>query len=54
MWAMAACAFWGMMRLGEVSVTSRQPFEPAMHLKRMNVVFGRDLNDKVYARLDHP
>jgi hypothetical protein len=53
-WAMASCAYWGMMRFGEVSVQSRADFEGAKHLKRADVVFDRDLNGKRYARLDLP
>jgi hypothetical protein len=53
-WAMATCAFWGMMRFGEVSVTSRNAFSGDKHLKRKDVFFGQDLDNKPYARLDLP
>ena len=53
-WAMASCAYWGMMRFGEVSVQSRASFNGAKHLKRSDVCFDRDLNGKRYARLDLP
>jgi hypothetical protein len=53
-WAMAACAFWGMMRFGEVSVTSRGAFMPSKHLKRRDVRLGHDLNGKYYACLSLP
>ncbi|KIM82073.1 hypothetical protein PILCRDRAFT_8313, partial [Piloderma croceum F 1598] len=53
-WAMATCAFWGMMRFGEVSVTSRDTFIKSKHLKRRDVHLGVDLNNKPYARLDLP
>jgi len=33
-WAMAACAFWGMMRFGEVSFPSRNAFNGKKHLTR--------------------
>ena len=53
-WAMATCAFWGMMRFGEVSVKSRNDFDKAKHVKRRDVVFGFDRDGKQYARLDLP
>jgi hypothetical protein len=53
-WAMALCAFWGMMRFGEVSVTTRNAFDKAKHLTRRDAHFGFDLDRKPYARLDLP
>jgi hypothetical protein len=53
-WVMTSCAFWGMMRFGEVSVWSRASFNGTKHLKRADVLFDRDLNGKCYARLDLP
>jgi hypothetical protein len=53
-WAMASCAFWGMMRFGEVSVSSRAAFNGSKNLKRADVFLGRDLDGKLYARLDLP
>lgn len=53
-WAMAACAFFGMMRFGEVSVASRNSFSGAKHLKRSDAFLGSDLDGKCYARLDLP
>ena len=53
-WAMALCAFWGMMRFGEVSVTSRGAFDKAKHLTRKDAHFGFDLDNKPYAHLDLP
>ncbi|CAA7260556.1 unnamed protein product [Cyclocybe aegerita] len=53
-WAMAACAFWGMMRFGEVSVKSRKDFSGDKHLKRRDAFLGRDLDGRRYARLDLP
>ncbi|CAA7270073.1 unnamed protein product [Cyclocybe aegerita] len=45
-WAMAACAFWGMMRFGEVSVKSRKDFSGDKHLKRRDAFLGRDLDGR--------
>ncbi|KAG2158082.1 uncharacterized protein EDB93DRAFT_1246567 [Suillus bovinus] len=42
-WAMASCAFFGMMRFGKVSVASRAAFDPAKHLTRAHAFFGYDL-----------
>jgi len=53
-WAMAVCAFWGMMRFGEVSVTARNAFSVSKHLTRKDAHFGFDLDGKSYARLDLP
>lgn len=53
-WAIAACAFWGMMRLGEATVRSRAKFSPLLHLTRGHSFFGVDLKGKHYARLDLP
>ena len=48
-WAMALCAFWGMMHFGEVSVTSRSAFSASKHLTRKDAHFGSDLDGKSYA-----
>ena len=53
-WAMASCAFFGMMRFGEVSVPSRNAFSPSKHLTRAHAFFGHDLRNSPYARLDLP
>jgi hypothetical protein len=53
-WAMASCAFFGMMHFGEVSVTSRSTFAPSRHLTRAHAFFGHDLQDSPYACLDLP
>ena len=53
-WAMAACAFWGMMRFGEVSVKSRSDFHPQKHLKRSDATIDFDSDGRRYARLDLP
>lgn len=54
MWAIATCAFWGMMRFGETTVRSRAAFSPMLHIARRHVIFDRDLTGKPYARLDLP
>ena len=33
-WAMAACAFWGMMHFGEVSVIASSAFKGTTHITR--------------------
>jgi len=53
-WAMAACAFFGMMRFGEVSVSARTAFKPDKHITRGMAIFGTDMNGTPYARLDLP
>ncbi|KAG1857311.1 hypothetical protein C8R48DRAFT_775741 [Suillus tomentosus] len=53
-WAMASCAFFGMMCFGEVSVKSRSDFSPTRHLTRHDAFFGTDLLGKAFARLDLP
>lgn len=53
-WAAASCAFWGLMRFGEVSVKSRANFCGDKHLTRADVKTGVDLDGKFYARLDLP
>jgi len=47
--AMATCAFWGMMRFGEVLVTSCDTFNKSKHLKQQDVYLGVDLDSKSYA-----
>jgi hypothetical protein len=51
-WAMASCAFWGMMCFGEVSVTSRSAFSGSKHLKRCDATLSHDMDRKPYALLD--
>jgi hypothetical protein len=53
-WAMVTCAFWGMMRFGEVLVSSRSIFNPTKHLKCEDAHFDYDLDRKLYVRLDLP
>lgn len=53
-WAVACCAFWGLMRFGEVTVHSRADFSEHLHLTRAHAIFGSDLDGKPYVRLDLP
>ena len=53
-WAMITCAFRGMMRFGEVSVSSRSASDKTKHLKWQDVFFGLDRDNKHYAQLDLP
>jgi len=53
-WAMATCAFWGMMQLGEATVGSRKEFSPLSHPTRGCVVQGHDNKGSPYARIDLP
>ncbi|KAF8519434.1 hypothetical protein JB92DRAFT_3112397 [Gautieria morchelliformis] len=53
-WAMTPCAFWGMIRFGEVAVASCSSFDGSRHLKRSDALLSRDNDGKPYARLDLP
>jgi len=54
-WAMAACAFWGMMHFGEVSVPSHNAFDGKKYLTHRDAHFGYDLDGRlVYVHLDLP
>ncbi|RDX52202.1 hypothetical protein OH76DRAFT_1345635 [Lentinus brumalis] len=53
-WAIASCAFWGLLRFGEATVRSRAAFTPSLHLCREHAFFGKDLDGQDYARLDLP
>ena len=53
-WAMAACAFWGMVRFSEVSVNVRSTFSAKLHLSQKDALLSRNLDSKPYARLDLP
>lgn len=53
-WAIAACAFWGLMRFGEVTVKSRIDFDPARHLTRADAHYGHDLEGQPFFRLHLP
>lgn len=53
-WAMALCAFWGLMCFREVAVTTWGAFNPAQHLTRGDVFSGKNQDGKPYARLDLP
>jgi hypothetical protein len=66
-WAAATCAFWGMMRFGEVTVKSRAKngvqadadglgggFDGARHLKRRDMVISYDSQGSLYIKLTLP
>ena len=53
-WAMASCAYWGMMRFAEVSVHSRVSFVGTRHLKCVDVLFDKDQNGRCYVQLNLP
>ena len=53
-WAMATCAFFGLMRFGEVSVPSRAAFSKEKHLTRGSCLLATDLDGRPYARLHLP
>ncbi|KAF8573543.1 hypothetical protein K439DRAFT_1556198, partial [Ramaria rubella] len=53
-WAMASCAFWGMMCFGEVSVTTWSAFNPSRNLKRRDAHLDYNMHNKRYMRLDLP
>ncbi|KAM5540749.1 hypothetical protein V8D89_005582, partial [Ganoderma adspersum] len=50
-WAIASCAFWGMMRFGEVSVHARSDFSPSRHICRKHVIFTTDFNNRPCTKL---
>ncbi|KAF5344961.1 hypothetical protein D9757_014577 [Collybiopsis confluens] len=54
LWAACTCAFWGLMRWGEVTVSGRTAFSPTTHLARVNAHLLVDSFDKEYVRLDLP
>ena len=54
MWAMATCAFWGMMHFSEVSVNVRSAFSTKLHLSQKDALLSHDLDGKPCARLDLP
>jgi len=60
-WAAAACAFWGLMRFGEVARKSasegcaRVAGAPLKrYLQRKDIIWGVDLDGKAYVRLELP
>ena len=53
-WAMAACAFWGMMHFGEVSVPLCNAFDGKKHLTHQDTHFGYDLDGRLYVHLNLP
>ena len=52
LWAIASCAFWGLMRFGEATVRSRASYDPSRHLSRSHAIFSHDESGKEYLRLD--
>ncbi|ESK83400.1 reverse transcriptase ribonuclease h [Moniliophthora roreri MCA 2997] len=53
-WALACCAFWGMMRFSEVTVKSRSDFDGTKHLKQSDVTFGADNTGNLFTTLHLP
>jgi len=53
-WAMCACAFFGLMRFGEVSVKSRSDFSSARNLTRADGHFIADADGRPYLKLSLP
>ncbi|KAF9781537.1 hypothetical protein BJ322DRAFT_1010595 [Thelephora terrestris] len=53
-WAIATCAFWAMMRLGEVTVESRGAFNPISCLTRKDAIADLDLDKNLFVRLELP
>ncbi|KAF5382385.1 hypothetical protein D9757_009774 [Collybiopsis confluens] len=54
LWAACTCAFWGLMRWGEVSVRSRPSFSPNSSITRADAHLLVDSLGKEYIRLDLP
>ncbi|KAF5366868.1 hypothetical protein D9757_011918 [Collybiopsis confluens] len=54
LWAACTCAFWGLMRWGEVSVRSRSSFSPNSSITRADAHLLVDSLGKEYIRLDLP
>jgi hypothetical protein len=53
-WAIATCAFWGMMRFGEVTVNDGDKFDGRVHVKRGDARVLNDERQGIYARLRLP
>jgi hypothetical protein len=53
-WAAATCAFWGLMRFGEVTVPAYAQFDARKYLTQKDVQISYDIDGKRYARLDLP
>jgi hypothetical protein len=53
-WAVATCAFFGLMRLGEVTVHSRQSWNIIKHLARCDMTVDRDPHNKPIVKLSLP
>ena len=53
-WAIASCAFWAMMRLGEATVKSQAAFNPTTCLTRQDALQEADLDGRLFVRLIIP
>lgn len=53
-WAIATCAFWAMLRLGEATVKSNRAFNPLSCLTRKDATEDLDLDKRLFARLNLP
>lgn len=53
-WAIASCAFWAMMRLGEGTVKSRAAFQPTTCLTRKDTVKDANLDGHTFVRINLP
>jgi hypothetical protein len=53
-WAICACAFWGLMQFGEVTVKHRAEFSPAVHAAQGHVCFSCDQLGHPYACITLP
>lgn len=53
-WAGCASAFFGLMRFGEVCVSSHNAFSPSLSLTCSNAISSSDLDKKPYIHLDLP
>ncbi|KXN80668.1 hypothetical protein AN958_08626 [Leucoagaricus sp. SymC.cos] len=54
LWAMATCAFWGLMRFGEVSAPTSHNFDGSRHLKRWDATIKSDHSGVPYMKLALP
>jgi len=50
-WAIATCAFWGLMRFGECTVPSRTAYHPAKHPTTSNLFLLTDSHNRPYAKI---
>lgn len=53
-WAAACCAFFGLMRFGEVSVRTRNTFDASLHPTRADALISEDLDGRPYAKISLP